>query len=57
METFFSPFSRPPVGSFRVVVTITIPYSDQKFILSENCMERLSTIVEVMRPAVGESKF
>jgi hypothetical protein len=33
------------------------PESIQKFTLNENCNERLSTIVEVMRPAVGESKF
>ena len=29
----------------------------QKFTLNENCMDLLSTIVDVMRPAVGESKF
>src|SRR3954471_6496883 len=29
----------------------------QKFSFNENCIERLSTDVEVMRPAVGESKF
>ena len=33
------------------------PGGTQKFIFNENCSDRLSTIVEVMRPAVGESKF
>ena len=29
----------------------------QKLNFNENCIDRLSMIVEVMRPAVGESKF
>ena len=47
----------PITGCPRAAARVQPGVRTQKFNFSENCIDRLSTTVDVIRPAVGESKF